>query len=69
MKYLNKKGTDNFTNFIIGIIVIVLLIASSSLLFGSAGFLNVDFLDGVPFWFVSMLTIGVGVAVVRLVVK
>lgn len=65
---LNKKGQS--TGTLMSIVVIILMIAAlGATIFGSDGLANTNFTANAPAWVVTLLTVGTGIALVRLIIR
>lgn len=65
---MNKKGQAGVGRAI-GIVFLILVISVlGAQIFGSDGLNNTDFTGSAPAWVVTLLTVGVGIALVKLII-
>lgn len=65
----SKKGMSSI-NQAIGMVFLILIIAVlGPVIFGTDGLANVAFIAAAPAWLITLLTIGAGIALVKLVIK
>lgn len=63
----NKKGA--LAQLLTIVIVILAVSALGATIFGADGLAAPNFTDNAPVWVVTLLTVGVGIALIRLVIR
>lgn len=57
------------SNKLINVVMVILMIAAlGATIFGSTGLANTNFTGSAPAWVVTLLTVGTGIALVKLVI-
>lgn len=71
MTYLESKKGAASTGRLIGVVVVVLMVAAlGATIFGAeSGLSNTTFTSAAPAWVVTLLTVGAGIALVRLIIR
>ena len=68
-KILNKKGQGD-TNSMMSLVIVILMIAAlGGTIFGATGLADGNLTANAPTWVVTLLTVGTGIALVRLIIR
>lgn len=69
-KLVPKSKRGQSSGRVIGIVMVILLIAAlGGVIFGADGLANTNLTSNAPVWVVTLLTVGTGMALVRIIIR